>query len=45
MMHLRCHSGVRPQAANPETMNTGGTTIGHGPWSWIPGLPLRGIPE
>ncbi len=33
-----CHSGARGKPANPESMNTSLC-------SWIPGLPLWGIPE
>jgi NADH-quinone oxidoreductase subunit J len=31
--------------ASPESRNTGLSRRGKVPWSWLPGLPLRGIPE
>jgi len=39
------HSGARAQLANPESMHTGLSLPEPGRCSWVPGLPLRGIPE
>ena len=40
-----CHSGARAEPASPEPMNTGRTCFRKDQYSWLPGLPLRGIPE